>query len=105
MRRPSFIGNLALTILTGGLLSHPKRRSSRNYSGPYTKSDLAIHPGSTLNLHNRPTFRRSRWMPHIGDKERARHAGKPDGLMHKAPPLFQVATKPKRARTKKVVEA
>lgn len=32
---------------------------------------------------------RSRYMPHIGAKERARHAGKPDGPMHKLPPLFR----------------
>lgn len=28
-------------------------------------------------------------MPHIGAKERARHAGKPDGPMHGLPPLFR----------------
>jgi len=32
---------------------------------------------------------RSRYMPHIGAKERARHARKPDGPMHKLPPLFR----------------
>lgn len=26
-------------------------------------------------------------MPHIGAKERARHAGKPDGMMHAVPPI------------------
>lgn len=30
---------------------------------------------------------RSRYMPHIGAKERARHAGKPDGVMHAVPPI------------------
>ena len=29
----------------------------------------------------------SRYMPHIGAKERARHAGKPDGVMHAVPPI------------------
>ena len=29
----------------------------------------------------------SRYMPHIGAKERARHAGKPDGAMHGKGPL------------------
>lgn len=28
------------------------------------------------------TAGRSKYMPHLGTKERARHAGKPDGLMH-----------------------
>ena len=32
---------------------------------------------------------RSRYMPHIGTKERARHAHKPDGPMHGLPPLFR----------------
>lgn len=31
--------------------------------------------------------KRSRHMPHIGAKERARHAGKPDGVMHAVPPI------------------
>ena len=26
---------------------------------------------------------KSKYMPHLGAKERARHAGKPDGLMHR----------------------
>lgn len=26
---------------------------------------------------------RSKYMPHLGVKERARHAGKPDGAMHR----------------------
>lgn len=47
----------------------------------------------------------SRYMPHIGAKERARHAGKPDGVMHAAPPIHlrntqAIAAKP---RTRKAV--
>lgn len=34
---------------------------------------------------------RSRYTPHIGAKERARHAGKPDGAMHGLPYLHRKA--------------
>lgn len=54
--------------------------------GPYTRSDLAVHPGSAFNRLGRLMFRGNRWMPHQGDKQQARHAGWPDGLMHSAPP-------------------
>lgn len=39
----------------------------------------------------RPTAYRSPRgrLPHIGAKERARHAGKPDGAMHGLPPLHR----------------
>ena len=43
----------------------------------------------------------SRYMPHIGTKERARHAGKPDGAMHAVPPIHlrnAQASKAKRVR-------
>lgn len=33
------------------------------------------------------TAGRSKYTPHIGNKERARHAGKPDGPMHGLPLL------------------
>lgn len=45
-----------------------------------------------------------RYMPHIGAKERARHAGKPDGAMHgqgpihKANLIARLVDKPKRVR-------
>lgn len=32
----------------------------------------------------------SKYMPHTGSKERARHAGNPDGAMHGLPPLHRV---------------
>lgn len=45
-----------------------------------------------------------RYMPHIGAKERARHAGKPDGVMHAAPPIHlrnaqAIAAKPRTRKT------
>lgn len=35
----------------------------------------------------RAQYSRSKYMPHIGDKERARHAGKHDGVVHGQPPI------------------
>lgn len=44
-----------------------------------------FHPtGRSEPVRARKNYRprHSRYMPHIGAKERARHAGKPDGPMH-----------------------
>lgn len=51
--------------------------------------DAATHerPMNQATRSYRP--KASRYMPHIGAKERARHAGKSDGPMHGLPPLFR----------------
>lgn len=51
----------------------------------------------------------SRYVPHIGAKERARHAGEPDGVMHAAPPIHlrntQAIAASKAKRVRKTVKS
>lgn len=52
---------------------------------PWRDADLDKRPARS-NFRPRRASNRT---PHIGKKERARHAGKPDGAMHGLPPLFR----------------
>jgi len=77
MKRTSLIGAMAMLAMVGGM-------------------GLAAHPVEALEASPAPRKRRvatgtytapprSKRTPHIGAKERARHAGKPDGPMHRTP--------------------
>lgn len=96
--------NTVETLLSAFMGGHPafraKRTGRRFMSGPYTYEDLQNHRG--VNRLGRET--RSRWVGHLGAKERARHVGKPDGAMHGLPPIHvanAMARAARKPRTRK----
>ena len=50
---------------------------------PKRRRSIPVAPRPLRDGHIGPSC----YMPHIGAKERARHAGKPDGVMHAVPPI------------------
>lgn len=75
------LSNIAMMTasLAGVNMSAPVRKHGR---GPYSVSALEQHPGSALHQTGRTLNGGSRWMPHIGAKQRAKTAHRPDGPMH-----------------------
>lgn len=77
MKRYALIAAMATVAMVGGigLAAHPVEAIETPKPAP--KRRVAL-----VNTSEPPRTKRT---PHIGAKERARHAGKPDGPMHRTP--------------------
>lgn len=74
-----------LALATMGMSSPYMEIVARPASDPWRDADFGMRPARSALRPRRISNR----MPHIGTKERARHAGKPDGPMHGLPLLFR----------------
>jgi len=82
MRKTALIAGMAMAAMAGGLAIVESPRALEAGPEPIVPRKK---PAATAHAPRKASKR----MPHIGMKERARHAGKTDGSMHGLPPLHR----------------